>query len=126
MLMKNSEIYNYAQALIEAFQDNTQRLPVKINFYLQKNKKTLLDLSQDIEQSRMEIAQNYGVLTEDRTAYKRHMLSCGRGRRCDRKYHGTFHCRQILRAQPYLYIRHRGAQKSVYFLCRLYDKKHRA
>lgn len=69
MLMKNSEIYNYAQALIEAFQDNTQRLPVKINFYLQKNKKTLLDLSQDIEQSRMEIAQNYGVLTEDRTAY---------------------------------------------------------
>lgn len=69
MLMKNSEIYNYAQALIEAFQDNTQRLPVKINFYLQKNKKTLLDLSQDIEQSRMEIAQNYGALTEDRTAY---------------------------------------------------------
>lgn len=69
MLMKNSEIYNYTQALIEAFQDNTQRLPVKINFYLQKNKKTLLDLSQDIEQSRMEIAQNYGVLTEDRTAY---------------------------------------------------------
>lgn len=69
MLMKNSEIYNYAQALVEAFQDNTQRLPVKINFYLQKNKKTLLDLSQDIEQSRMEIAQNYGALTEDRTAY---------------------------------------------------------
>lgn len=69
MLMKNSEIYNYAQALVGAFQDNNQRLPVKINFYLQKNKKTLLDLSQDIEQNRMEIAQNYGVLTEDRTAY---------------------------------------------------------
>lgn len=69
MLMKNSEIYNYAQALIEAFQDNTQRLPVKINFYLQKNKKTLLSLSQDIEQSRMEIAQNYGILNEEGTAY---------------------------------------------------------
>ena len=38
MLMKNSEIYNYAQALTEAFRDNNQRLPVKINFYLQKNK----------------------------------------------------------------------------------------
>lgn len=69
MLMKNSEIYNYAQALVEAFQDNTQRLPVKINFYLQKNKKTLLSLSQDIEQSRMEIAQNYGILNEEGTAY---------------------------------------------------------
>lgn len=69
MLMKNSEIYNYAQALIEAFQDNTQRLPVKINFYLQKNKRVLLDLSQDIEQSRMEIAQNYGILNEEGTAY---------------------------------------------------------
>lgn len=69
MLMKNSEIYNYAQALVEAFQDNNQRLPVKINFYLQKNKKTLLSLSQDIEQSRMEIAQNYGILNEEGTAY---------------------------------------------------------
>lgn len=69
MLMKNSEIYNYAQALTEAFRDNNQRLPVKINFYLQKNKKTLLSLSQDIEQSRMEIAQNYGILNEEGTAY---------------------------------------------------------
>lgn len=69
MLMKNSEIYNYAQALVGAFQDNNQRLPVKINFYLQKNKKTLLSLSQDIEQSRMEIAQNYGILNEEGTAY---------------------------------------------------------
>ncbi len=69
MLMKNSEIYNYAQALTEAFRDNNQRLPVKVNFYLQKNKKTLLDLSQDIEQSRIEIAQNYGILNEEGTAY---------------------------------------------------------
>ena len=69
MKKKNSEIYNYAQALIEAFRDNNQRLPVKINFYLQKNKKTLLSLSQDIEQSRMEIAQNYGILNEEGTAY---------------------------------------------------------
>ena len=69
MKMKNSEIYNYAQALTEAFRDNNQRLPVKINFYLQKNKKTLLGLSQDIEQSRMEIAQNYGILNEEGTAY---------------------------------------------------------
>ena len=69
MLMKNSEIYSYAQALTEAFQDNNQRLPVKINFYLQKNKKTLLSLSQDIEQSRMDIAQTYGTINENGTAY---------------------------------------------------------
>lgn len=69
MKMTNLEIYNNTRALVEAFQDSNQRLPVKINFYLQKNKKTLLDLSQDIEQSRMDIAQNYGVLNEDGTAY---------------------------------------------------------
>lgn len=69
MKLTNNEIYSYAIALNEAFADNTQRLPMKVNFYLQKNKKTLITLGQDIEESRLEIIRNYGEATEDGIAY---------------------------------------------------------
>lgn len=69
MKMTNNEIYTTANQLIAAFNDNTQRLPIKINFYLQKNKKTLVALAQDIEAARMEIAQSYGTLNEAQNQY---------------------------------------------------------
>lgn len=69
MKLTNSEIYSYAIALNEAFADSTQRLPMKVNFYLQKNKKTLVELGQDIEESRLEIIRSYGEPTEDGTQY---------------------------------------------------------
>ena len=69
MKLTNNEIYGYAIALNEAFADNTQRLPMKVNFYLQKNKKTLMELGRDIEESRLDIIRNYGELTEDGTQY---------------------------------------------------------
>lgn len=69
MKLTNNEIYSYAIALNEAFTDTTQRLPMKINFYLQKNKKILMELGQDIEASRAEIIRNYGELIEDGTQY---------------------------------------------------------
>lgn len=69
MKLTNSEIYSYAIALNEAFADNAQRLPMKVNFYLQKNKKTLVELGQDIEESRLEIIRSYGEPTEDGTQY---------------------------------------------------------
>lgn len=69
MKLTNNEIYSYAIALNEAFADNTQRLPMKVNFYLQKNKKTLVELGQDIEESRLDIIRNYGELIEDGTQY---------------------------------------------------------
>ena len=65
MKMTNTEIYAYAMKLAEAFTDETQRLPVKVNFYLQKNKNTLITLAQDIETSRMEIVRNYGAPNPD-------------------------------------------------------------
>ena len=37
MKMTNNEIYTTANQLVAAFNDNAQRLPIKINFYLQKN-----------------------------------------------------------------------------------------
>lgn len=64
MIMTNNEIYTHTRQLMEAFTDSEQKLPIKINFYLQKNKNTLLALAQDIERSRLEIAQNFGTLDD--------------------------------------------------------------
>ena len=64
MLLTNNQIYNYANALVSAFQDKEQRLPMKLNFFIQKNKKILLELAQDIEQARVTIAQTHGKLDE--------------------------------------------------------------
>ena len=43
----------YATDLAAAFQDDSQKLPIKVNFYLQKNKETLLTMAQDIEKARV-------------------------------------------------------------------------
>lgn len=64
MTLTNNEIYMHTRQLMDAFQDGEQKLPIKINFYLQKNKNTLLALAQDIEKSRLEIAQNFGTLDD--------------------------------------------------------------
>lgn len=69
MKLTNQEIYTYALNLNNAFDDGTQKLPVKINFYLQKNKNILTTLAQDIENARMEIVKAYGTLSEDETQY---------------------------------------------------------
>ena len=69
MILTNNEIYNYTRALLDAFQDGEQRLPIKVNFYLQKNKNTLIALAQDIEKARMEIAQQYGKLDDEGQQY---------------------------------------------------------
>lgn len=69
MKLTNAEIYNYANNLFEAFNDGDQKLPIKISFYLQKNKNTLMQLAQDIEASRIKIAQIYGILNEETSQY---------------------------------------------------------
>lgn len=69
MKLTNSQIYNYVNVLFEAFNDKDQKLPIKINFYLQKNKNTLMALAQDIEKARLEIASNYGNLNEESSQY---------------------------------------------------------
>lgn len=69
MKLTNNEIYLYAKNLIEAFNDKDQKLPIKINFYLQKNKNTLIELAGSIEAIRMEIAKNYGTLDTESQQY---------------------------------------------------------
>ena len=71
MKLKNSEIYTYAQELMTQFgQDCSLRLPAKINYWLQKNIKKIQALGQEIDESRVEIARNYGKINEDGTAYQ--------------------------------------------------------
>lgn len=65
MKLTNNEIYSHANQLLEAFQDDNQKLPIKINFYLQKNKNTLTTLAQEIEKTRVEIARSYGELNQE-------------------------------------------------------------
>ena len=69
MKLTNQKIYDYAVGLGEAFQDTTQSLPIKINFYLQKNKNILMELARDIENARLSIISNYGEPSEDGTQY---------------------------------------------------------
>lgn len=69
MKMKNFEIYEIANALAAAFTDNTQYLPIKVNFFIQKNKSTMFALAHDIEQARMSIIENYGTKAEDGNQY---------------------------------------------------------
>lgn len=69
IVLTNKQIYNYATELMNNFSDKDLKLPVKINFYLQKNQLELLTLAQDIEQQRMDIIQEYGGLDEETQNY---------------------------------------------------------
>ena len=70
MQMTNNEIYTYATQLMSAFQDTEQKFPVKVNFYFLKNRKLLLDLAREIEQSRSEILEEHGVLNDETNQYE--------------------------------------------------------
>jgi hypothetical protein len=62
MKLTNNQIYSYATALAAEFQDSTQKFPIKVNFYFQKNKETLVNMAQEIEKARMDLLSNYGHL----------------------------------------------------------------
>lgn len=62
--MKNSEIYTTAASILENFKSDLV-LPVKVNFYLQKNMKIIIELAQEIETARTEIISKYGKPSEE-------------------------------------------------------------
>lgn len=68
--MTNSEIYNIATILGKAFEDEKQVLPVKVNFYMQKNRTTLTTLAQEVEKARVEILQKHGTLNEETNQFE--------------------------------------------------------
>lgn len=67
MKIVNNKIYEYATKLV-AFTTDV-KIPVRINFFLQKNIQTIINAAQDIDASKQSIAQEFGVLNEEGTAY---------------------------------------------------------
>ena len=63
--LNNEEIYFAHKQLNDAFEGSNQYLPAKINFYIQKNKKKIADLAQEIETTRVQIIQSFGVPEEE-------------------------------------------------------------
>lgn len=66
--MKNLEIYNTAKALNIAFADDN-KLPIKLSFKIQKNKKIFLELGEEVENCLFLLYNKYGELKEDGTLY---------------------------------------------------------
>lgn len=68
-ILTNDEIYFINKQLNEAFENSQQYLPAKANFYIQKNKKKIAELAQEIEMARAEIIKNFGEQKEDQKYY---------------------------------------------------------
>lgn len=68
-ILTNDEIYFINKQLNEAFENSQQYLPAKANFYIQKNKKKIAELAQEIEIARAEIIKNFGEQKEDQKYY---------------------------------------------------------
>lgn len=67
MILTNQQIYNYA-SMLSTF-NIEGKLPVRINFFLQKNIQTLAAAGQEIEEARITIAREFGELNEDGTQF---------------------------------------------------------
>lgn len=68
MILKNQKIYEYSQQLA-VFSNCDIKLPVRINFFLQKNIRTIMSAATEIEQTKMSIAAEYGVPNATQTGY---------------------------------------------------------
>lgn len=64
-ILTNEEIYLINKQLNESFENSGQYLPAKVNFYIQKNKKKIAELAQEIEESRTQIVINFGESSEE-------------------------------------------------------------
>lgn len=65
----NLVIYNLASALLEHF-NTSLNLPVKTNFYFQKNVTNMVALAKEIEQHRFDILEKYGTKNEETNQYE--------------------------------------------------------
>ena len=67
--MKNSEIYSIGMQLAEHVINLNLSLPVKVNFYLQKNINALMAMATELEQARNGILERYGTLNPETNQY---------------------------------------------------------
>ena len=68
MKLSNQLIYEYAKEL-QIFNNCDIKIPVKINFFLQKNIRLIQNTAREIESIKMSIAAEYGEVNEERTGY---------------------------------------------------------
>ena len=66
--MTNQQIYECSQKLM-AFNNCDIILPVRINFYLQKNIRLIQEAANEIEQARLFIGAQFGVLNSSGNGY---------------------------------------------------------
>lgn len=67
MKLTNQKIYDTAVALSSFSIDG--KIPVRINFFLQKNIQILTAAAEEIEAARLKVAQDFGELNDDGTQY---------------------------------------------------------
>ena len=67
--LTNNEVYSINEQFNKIFEQSQQYLPAKVNFYIQKNKKRIAELAQEIEIARAEIIKNFGEQKEDQKYY---------------------------------------------------------
>ena len=68
MTLTNNKIYEYAQNL-GVFANCEIKLPVKVNFFLQKNIRTIAAAAQEIDSARLNIGKSLGTLNPETGAY---------------------------------------------------------
>ena len=69
MKINNHEIYGYAKNLLCIFDKKDLYIPVKANFIIQKNYKALAAAAEEIEKARLQVAQHYGSLNQEKNQY---------------------------------------------------------
>lgn len=68
MKLTNNKILEYAN-LLATIKNSQIKLPVRVNFFLQKNIRTILDAAAYIEENRINIGRSYGELNEMQNSY---------------------------------------------------------
>lgn len=64
MKLTNGQIYSYALNL-QSFNENNYSIPVRINFYIQKNAERIIEEGLSVEKNRSFIINKYGVEEEE-------------------------------------------------------------
>ena len=68
MKITNKEIYEYAQRLA-IFNTCNIKIPVKLNFYIQKNIQKIYEAAHEIESIKFNLCNSYGTLNEEKDKY---------------------------------------------------------
>ena len=68
MYFDNTQIYEYSQKLA-IFNNCNIKMPVRINFYLQKNIQLIQQAAEEIDRARLGIGAQFGTLNAEQTGY---------------------------------------------------------